>query len=86
MYGWFNHDTGRWNVEFWGTKLIFSWSIAMILTMGCIAALHASTSVLPIALFISVWTFWYTSEVYELFCAKQLIEQLCASQQGSVPG
>ena len=22
VYGWFNHDTGKWNVEFWGTKLI----------------------------------------------------------------
>lgn len=85
VYGWFNHDTGKWNVELWGINLMFSWSIAMILTMGCIAALRTSTNMLPIALFISVGTFWYTREVYELFCAKQLIEQLRASEQGSVP-
>lgn len=84
VYGWFNHDTGKWNVEFWGKNLVFSWSIAMILTMGGIAALHTWTSLLPIALLISVGTFWYTSEVYELFCAKQLIGRLCATKRGSV--
>lgn len=84
VYGWFNHDTGRWYVEFWGTNLIFSWSIAMIFSLLCIAVVHGWTGVLPIAL-ISIGTFWYSREVYELFCSKQLIEQLRASTPGGVP-
>lgn len=83
VYGWFNHDTGKWHVEFWGTNLIFSWTIAMILSMMCIAVLHAWTGLLPIA-FISMGTFLYSRKVYELFCAKQLIEQLRASTPSGV--